>query len=780
MRNGRGPRRHVQYFHHRGVRRRGAGIAVAKHGNRSVTSRSGSADVLEALGMDLNADPSRVQRALDEAGITFMFAPRFHAAMKYAIGPRREIAIRTIFNILGPISNPAGVRRQVVGVFSEGSGDTYARVLAESGHLHAFVVHGTDGLDEVSLAAPTIVWEVREGKVKRFLFDPRPFGFEYVPLSALRGGMPPRTRRSSRGFSRAIQGPARQAVLVNAAFAAVAGGAAEDLREGVRAATRSIDSGAAMERLRAFLVILGKRKRADPPRSHPVGRPRGTFRTEGARSDRGSSSDRFDTRACKGSPPDDPGRSGHHRRDQSASPSRGWIRRDLDAVATAGAYLAGGRVGGLRADGGAVSGVAHGPYGRPCRVPGGDASAEGFRAGRIHAGGVPGARRRSRPAHGLRPRGEDGEMAALAFAHRLEPLVEARDAAEIAIAARSGARLIGINNRNLDTLTVDLSTGARLLPFFRPGCTRSWKADISTADQVRGLPRGRRPPLPDRGVPGREQRPRLTRSAGMWENERATNDRPMRKGADAMKVKFLLKDSEIPKTWYNIMADMPNRPAAVLHPGTGKPVSFRRSRPALPHAPDRAGSVVAAEIPIPEAVRDIYTLWRPTPMFRALRLGGGAGDEVEDLLQVRGRQPRGSHKPNTSIPQAYYNKMAGRKRIATETGAGQWGSAMALAGSFFGLEVRGVHGEGQATTRSRTAACSWKPGGEGRAVPSRDTNSGRAILAADPDTPDPSASRSARRSRTPRRARTPATPSGLSSTTSVSTRRSSASRRRSR
>ncbi|HEX9206202.1 MAG TPA: anthranilate phosphoribosyltransferase, partial [Candidatus Deferrimicrobiaceae bacterium] len=139
----------------------GAGIPVAKHGNRSVTSRSGSADVLEALGMDLNADTARVQRALDEAGITFLFAPKFHAAMKYAIGPRREIAIRTIFNILGPISNPAGAGCQVVGVFSEELGETYARVLAESGHKRAFVVHGTDGLDEVTLAAPTIVWDVR-------------------------------------------------------------------------------------------------------------------------------------------------------------------------------------------------------------------------------------------------------------------------------------------------------------------------------------------------------------------------------------------------------------------------------------------------------------------------------------------------------------------------------------------------------------------------------------------------------------------------------------------
>jgi len=148
-----------------------------------------------------------VQRALDEAGITFMFAPRFHAAMKYAIGPRREIAIRTIFQHPCPISNPAGVRRQVVGVFSRGARGHILEGLAESGHLHAFVVHGTDGLDEVSLAAPTIVWEVRTGKVKRFLFDPRPFGFEYVPLGALRGGDAAANAKILAGSSRANPGP---------------------------------------------------------------------------------------------------------------------------------------------------------------------------------------------------------------------------------------------------------------------------------------------------------------------------------------------------------------------------------------------------------------------------------------------------------------------------------------------------------------------------------------------------------------------------------------------
>jgi anthranilate phosphoribosyltransferase len=238
----------------------GAGIPVAKHGNRSVTSRSGSADVLEALGMDLNAEPARVQRALDEAGITFLFAPKFHSAMKYAIGPRREIAIRTIFNILGPISNPAGARRQMVGVFSEELGETYARVLAESGHKRAIVVHGTDGLDEVSLSAPTIVWDVREGKVRRFLFDPRSAGYGYVPLGSLKGGDAETNAGILADVLAGAPGPARQAVVLNAAFAMMAGGKAGDVREGIRVAESAIDTGAARDRLSAFLRILGRKE----------------------------------------------------------------------------------------------------------------------------------------------------------------------------------------------------------------------------------------------------------------------------------------------------------------------------------------------------------------------------------------------------------------------------------------------------------------------------------------------------------------------------------------
>src|SRR5512141_3471674 len=174
----------------------------------------------------------------------------------------------------------------------------------------------------------------------------------------------------------------------------------------------------------------------------------------------------------------------------------------------------------------------------------------------------------------------------------------------------------------------------------------------------------------------------------MWENDGTSQGLIRRKGDGAMRVKFLLKDSEIPKTWYNVIADMPNPPAAVLHPGTGKPVSPDDLTPLFPMPLIEQEVSAQREIPIPEAVRDIYTLWRPTPMFRALRLEQALGTKSKIYYKYEGVSPAGSHKPNTSIPQAYYNKMAGRKRIATETGAGQWGSAMALAGTFFGREVK--------------------------------------------------------------------------------------------
>ncbi|GAB4367136.1 MAG: bifunctional anthranilate synthase component II/anthranilate phosphoribosyltransferase [Deltaproteobacteria bacterium] len=241
----------------------GAGIRVAKHGNRSVTSRSGSADVLEALGADLDAPVATVQRALDEAGITFLFAPKFHAAMRHAIGPRREIGIRTIFNILGPLSNPARADCQVVGVYSESLGETYANVLAELGVRRALVVHGADGLDEVSLTGPSIVWDVRGGSVHRDRFDPGSVGIETVPLGSIQGGDASVNAGILRDVLLGVPGPARQAVVLNAAFAILAGGKAGSILEGIQEAERSIDSGAALEKLEAFLSIFGK-NRANP------------------------------------------------------------------------------------------------------------------------------------------------------------------------------------------------------------------------------------------------------------------------------------------------------------------------------------------------------------------------------------------------------------------------------------------------------------------------------------------------------------------------------------
>jgi tryptophan synthase beta chain len=202
-----------------------------------------------------------------------------------------------------------------------------------------------------------------------------------------------------------------------------------------------------------------------------------------------------------------------------------------------------------------------------------------------------------------------------------------------------------------------------------------------------------------------------------------------------MQVKILLKDSDIPKSWYNVMADMPNPPATVLHPGTGKPVGPDDLSPLFPMPLIEQEVSAQREIPIPDEVRKIYALWRPTPMFRALRLEEAIGTKSKIYYKYEGGSPAGSHKPNTSIPQAYYNKMAGRKRIATETGAGQWGSAMALGGSFFGLEVKVYMVRVSYNQKPYRRMYMETYGAKVVASPSPDTGSGRAILAADPDSP---------------------------------------------
>jgi anthranilate phosphoribosyltransferase len=227
----------------------GAGLHIAKHGNRSVSSRSGSADVLKALGVDIEADAATVARCVDEVGIGFMFAPMLHPAMKYAIGPRREIGIRTIFNILGPLTNPAGAQVQVLGVYDAGLTETLANVLSNLGSQHVFVVHGSDGLDEITITDRTYVAELVDGQVRSFVIDPVDFGMSKADMSSLVGGTAEENAQITLDILKGERGPRRDIVLLNSAAAIMAGGVAANLIEGIQVAAESIDSGKALEKL---------------------------------------------------------------------------------------------------------------------------------------------------------------------------------------------------------------------------------------------------------------------------------------------------------------------------------------------------------------------------------------------------------------------------------------------------------------------------------------------------------------------------------------------------
>jgi anthranilate phosphoribosyltransferase len=233
----------------------GAGATVAKHGNRSMTSQCGSADVLEALGVNITQTPEQVRTCLEEAGIGFMLATLFHPAMKFASGPRREIGIRTVFNILGPLTNPAGARSQVLGVPTADLVERMAAVLALLGSHHALVVHGEDGMDEISLCAPTLVGEVRDGEVRTYRVAPEDYGFARAESGALRGGDAATNATILRGILEGQNGPRRAVVLLNAAAALVASGHADDLSDGIRLAATSIDSGAAQSRLEKLVEV---------------------------------------------------------------------------------------------------------------------------------------------------------------------------------------------------------------------------------------------------------------------------------------------------------------------------------------------------------------------------------------------------------------------------------------------------------------------------------------------------------------------------------------------
>ncbi len=231
----------------------GAGVRVAKHGNRSVTSKCGSADVMEALGVNINLPPARLTACLQEIGIAFLFAPALHSAMKYVQSARRELRLRTVFNLLGPLTNPAHASAQVVGVYSAALVEKLAEALSMLGLHRALVVHGLDGLDEITIAGPTRIAEVRDGTVRTFEVTPEEFGMKRGALDDISGGDAAVNANIIRDILAGKKSPRRDVVLLNAAAALVAGGSADHLADALPLAATAIDSGAAASKLEALV-----------------------------------------------------------------------------------------------------------------------------------------------------------------------------------------------------------------------------------------------------------------------------------------------------------------------------------------------------------------------------------------------------------------------------------------------------------------------------------------------------------------------------------------------
>lgn len=236
----------------------GCGLAVAKHGNRSVSSSCGSADVLRELGVNIECAPELVEKCLAEVGVAFFFAPLWHPAMKFAIGPRREIGIRTVFNLLGPLTNPAGATRQLLGVYDSRWVKALAEVLERLGSRRVMVVNSQDGLDEISLSGITQVAELKEGEIRTYELSPEDFGLPRFELAKIQTRSPQDNARIILGVLSGEKGPHRDVVLVNAAAALSVGGKAGSVREGVELARASIDSGAAKEKLRKLVEVTNQ------------------------------------------------------------------------------------------------------------------------------------------------------------------------------------------------------------------------------------------------------------------------------------------------------------------------------------------------------------------------------------------------------------------------------------------------------------------------------------------------------------------------------------------
>ncbi len=231
----------------------GGGLTVAKHGNRSVSSQCGSADVLEALGVNLAMSPEKVARALKEIKIAFLYAPIFHPAMKHALGPRREIGIRTIFNLLGPLTNPARPNVHLLGLYSPHLLFLISRALKNLGSRAAFVVHGEDGSDEISITGKTTIYYLRNGEISNFQIEPEELGLRRASLKDIQGGSAERNAQIMRAVLQGERGPYREAVLINAAAVFVAAGQADHLAEGIEIAQEVIDSGQALKKLNELI-----------------------------------------------------------------------------------------------------------------------------------------------------------------------------------------------------------------------------------------------------------------------------------------------------------------------------------------------------------------------------------------------------------------------------------------------------------------------------------------------------------------------------------------------
>jgi anthranilate phosphoribosyltransferase len=233
----------------------GAGCRVAKHGNRSVSSKCGSADLLLELGINIEIPPEKIANCIDESGIGFLYAPFLHKAMKFAIGPRREIGVRTIFNVLGPLTNPVGARCQLIGVFDESLTELLANVLKKLGSEHVLVVHGEDGMDEITITGKTKVSELTNGEIKNYTIQPEDFGLRKAMLGEIKGGDAKINAKIATKLLEGEKGPARDIILLNAGAVIYVGGKAKSIQEGIKLAEESINSGAAKRKLESLKIL---------------------------------------------------------------------------------------------------------------------------------------------------------------------------------------------------------------------------------------------------------------------------------------------------------------------------------------------------------------------------------------------------------------------------------------------------------------------------------------------------------------------------------------------